>query len=60
MEENICEYRTLKNLEDSIYCEKFLFFKNHCLGKIDQRDINVDLYPQKIAHVIKESTDKIV
>ena len=58
MAENICEYRALKNLEDSIYCEKLLFFMNHSLGKFDQRDISVELYLEKIAHVIKESTDK--
>ena len=48
--ENIFEYRSLKKLEDSLYCEKFLFFMNHSLGKIHERDTNAESYLEKIAH----------
>ena len=56
--ESIFEYRSLKKLEDSFYCEKFLFFLNHSLGKINEQDSDAESYLEEIAHVIKDSTDK--
>ena len=31
---------------------------NHSLGKVDERDTNAESYLEKIAYIIKESTDK--
>ena len=56
--ENIFEFRPLKKLADQLYCEKFLFFLSHSLGKIFEHDKQAETYFDNIAQIIKESTDK--
>ena len=36
--EKVFEFRSLKNLDDPLFCEKFLFLLSHSLGKIPEPD----------------------
>ena len=40
--EEIFEFRSLKKLDDPLYCGKFLFFLSHSLGKIPESDAKAE------------------
>ena len=56
--ENIYEFRSLKKLEDPLYCEKFLFYLSHSLGKIDEVNTEAEAYLDKVAQLLHDATDK--
>ena len=56
--EEILEFRSLKTLDDPLYCEKFLFFLGHSLGKIPESDAKAETYLDNITKALKEATEK--
>ena len=56
--EEIFEFRSLKKLDDPPYCEKFLFFLSHSLGKIPESDAKAETYLDNITKTLKEATEK--
>ena len=56
--EEIFEFISFKKLEDPLYCEKFLFFLSHSLGKIPEQDLKAEIYLENIAKALKEATER--
>ena len=56
--ENIFEFRSFKKLEDPLYCEKFLFFLSHSLGKAVDLNTGAEAYFDKVTQLLNDATNK--